>query len=373
MDNDPIYYEHEVVAKRRPSGEGTYWFNKSDGRWKAQITVNRQRIGKSAKTQKEVIDWLTEQNFKIKSGILVDGNQIRIEDFLNRYLKDVARHSIRPTTFTAYSNLVRLHINPVLGNIFLHQLRPDHVQSLYTPKINEGLSRRTVQYIHAVLHKALKQAFKWELVNRNVSDLVDVPKPRKKTFLVWTAEQVKQFLAAVEGHQWYTIYILATFTGMRQGEILGLQISDVDLDNGIIQVRHQLTNIRGEGLTITRPKTEKSRRPITIPKTALKALKGHLKFVEGDLIFTTRSGKPISPRNIVRHFKSVIEREGLPEIRFHDLRHTHASLLLEAGVHPKVVQERLGHSSISLTLDTYSHVIPSLQSEAADQVESMLS
>ena len=201
MDNDPIYYEHEVVAKRRPSGEGTYWFNKSDGRWKAQITVNRQRIGKSAKTQKEVVDWLTEQNFKIKSGILVDGNQIRIEDFLNRYLKDVARHSIRPTTFTAYSNLVRLHINPVLGNIFLHQLRPDHVQSLYTQKINEGLSRRTVQYIHAVLHKALKQTFKWELVNRNVSDLVDVPKPRKKTFLVWTAEQVKQFLAAVEGHQ----------------------------------------------------------------------------------------------------------------------------------------------------------------------------
>jgi integrase len=223
------------------------------------------------------------------------------------------------------------------------------------------------------LHKALDQALKWGLVVRNVSDLVESPKPKRKQFKTWTADEVKRFLSAVKGHTYYPIYVLAAYTGLRQGEVLAIHAEDVDLDAGVIHVRHQLTYIRGEGIKITEPKTESSRRPVTLPDSALQVLQEHLKACESKgLIFTTRSGRPISARNVVRHFKSVIEREGLPEIRFHDLRHTHATLLLAAGVHPKVVQERLGHSSIALTLDTYSHVIPSLQTEAADQFEELL-
>jgi len=153
---------------------------------------------------------------------------------------------------------------------------------------------------------------------------------------------------------------VAIYTGMRQGEILGLHRRDINIEKGVVNVRHQISAIRGQGLVIAEPKSEKARRPITLPPTALAILKSHLELIdEGPgLIFTTSTGRPISPRNILRHFKLVIERTGLPEIRFHDLRHTHATLLLVAGVHPKVVQERLGHSQISLTLDTYSHVIP---------------
>ena len=236
------------------------------------------------------------------------------------------------------------------------------------------MSKRTVQYIHAVLHKALNQALKWGLVIRNVIDLVEKPRPKKKTFKTWSADEVNQFLSAVSDHRWYPIYTLAIYTGMRQGEILGLHREDINLEKGVINVRHQVSAIRGQGLVITEPKSEKARRPITLPSSALDILKSHLELIDGGpgLVFTTSTGRPNSPRNILRHFKVVIERTGLPEIRFHDLRHTHATLLLAAGVHPKIVQERLGHSQISLTLDTYSHVIPSLQTEAADQFEAIL-
>ena len=361
------------MAKRRAKGEGTIWHSKTDGRWKAQITLfNGTRRGKTGKTQKEVKDWLLEQRRKLSTGLIVADDQIRLGDFLDRYLA-AASHKLRSTTLRAHSNMVRIHIIPSLGNIRLVDLQPYHIQEFYTQKLEEGLSRRSVQYIHAILHKALNQALRWELVNRNVTDLVDAPRPKRKTFRTWTADEVKRFLAAVEGHQWYPIYVIAAYTGLRQGEVLGLHKEDVDLKSGVIQVRHQITYVLGDGLHITEPKTEASRRPVTLPETALNVLKTYLKDFKGDkLIFTTRSGRPISPRNIVRHFKSVIAAEGLPEIRFHDLRHTHATLLLAAGVHPKIVQERLGHSSITLTLDTYSHVIPSLQTEAADQFEEIL-
>jgi integrase len=224
------------------------------------------------------------------------------------------------------------------------------------------------------LHKALNQALKWGLVVRNVTDLVEKPRPKRKEFTTWSADEVNRFLEAIADHRWYPIYTMAIYTDMRQGEILGLHREDINLENGVVNVRHQVSAIRGQGLVITELKSAKSRRPITLPQSALEALKSYLELigVESGLVFTTSTGRPISPRNILRHFKSVIKETGLPDIRFHDLRHTHATLLLAAGVHPKVVQERLGHSQISLTLDTYSHVIPSLQTEAADQFEAIL-
>ena len=363
------------MAKRRSKGEGTVYFNEQIGRWVAQVTLPiGKRKSKSYRRQSEARDWKTEQINRLREGVYVSDDRIRLGKFLDQYMEDVARHSLRPRSYERHYSLVRNHIQPELGTIKLNSLRPDQVQSFYTKKLNEGLSKRTVQYIHAVLHKALDQALKWGLVVRNVTDLVEKPRPKRKEFTTWSADDVNRFIEAVVDHRWYPIYTLAICTGMRQGEILGLHREDINLEKSVVNVRHQVSAIRGQGLVITEPKSAKSRRPITLPPSALDVLKCHLELI-GDgsgLVFTTSTGRPISPRNILRHFKSVIKESGLPDIRFHDLRHTHATLLLAAGVHPKVVQERLGHSQISLTLDTYSHVIPSLQTEAADQFEAIL-
>jgi len=370
-----LVFEELRVAKRRFESEGSIYFNDSIDRWVAQISLpNGQRKSKSSTTQKEVRDWLIDQRNMLREGLFVTDGQIRLGDFLDRYIDDVARHSLRPRTYDRNNDIVNNHIKPDLGNIKLSALRPDQVQSFYTKKLNEGLSKRTVQYIHAVLHKALNQALKWGLVARNVTDLVEKSRPKRKTFTTWSADEVNHFLDAVSDHRWYPIYAVAVYTGMRQGEILGLHRGNINCEQGVDNVRHQISAIRGQGLVITEPKSERARRPITLLPTALDILKSHLKLInEGPgLIFTTSTGRPISPRNVLRHFKLVIEQTGLPEIRFHDLRHTHATLLLAAGTHPEVVQERLRHSQISLTLETYSHVIPSLQTETADQFEAIL-
>jgi integrase len=362
------------LAKRRAKGEGSIYFNKGLGLWIAQITLpTGKRTSKSDKTQKVVMDWLIEQRNKANEGLYVTDDRIKLGEFLDRFLGDVAVHYLRPRTFESHNGYVQNHIKPELGNIRLNQLRPDQVQAFYTKKLSEGLSKRTVQYMHAILHKALDQAFRWGLVTRNVTDLVDAPRPKRKPLVVWNAEQVKTFLQAVEDHQYYPLYLLAIYTGMRQGEILGVHKEDIDLANGIINVQHQVQPIRGKGLVVTDVKTDKSKRPVTLPETVLNVIRELLKAVESGLIFTSRSGQPYWSANVYRHFKQTITELGLPNIRFHDLRHTHATLLLAAGVHPKVVQERLGHSQISLTLDTYSHVIPSLQTEAAEQFEAILS
>jgi integrase len=361
------------VAKRRAKGEGSLYFNDKIDRWIAQITLpNGKRRSKSGKTQGEVRDWLIEQRNKSREGLYVADDKLRLGEFLDDFMENVAKHSLRPRSYQRSRELVDYHIKPALGNVKLSSLDPRRVQAFYSSKLDKGLSKRTVQYIHSVLHRSLEQALRWGLVNRNVTDLVDKPKPDKKPVKTWSADEVNRFLRAVEDHRWYPIYILAVYTGMRQGELLGLHKSDVDLDKGVIHVKHQLSEIRGVGLVITEPKTERSRRPITLPATALQVLKNHLTDFEGSLLFTTSTGNPIRASNIVQHLKKVTEEEGLPKIRFHDLRHTHATLLLMAGTHPRVVQERLGHSSISMTLDVYSHVIPSMQDEAAEQFEAIL-
>ena len=363
------------MTKRRAKGEGSLYFNTTSQRWVAQITLpNGKRKSKTSGSQKEVRDWLIKQRNKLREGLIITNDKIKLGDFIARYMASVASHNLRPTTYQTHSSLIRNHIEPELGNIRLVSLRPDQVQDFYDLKLKEGLSQRTVQYLHSILHKVLKQALKWGLVTRNVTDLVEPPSPQRTPMTTWTAEQVKQFLSAVENHRWYPIYLITCYCGLRKGEVLGLHKDDIDVDRGIIHVKHQVQYIIGKGSIITQPKTEKAKRPVTIPDTALQIIKTYLETVkDGQLIFTTSTGKPISGRNVVRHFKSVIEETGLPDIRFHDLRHTHASLLLEAGVHPKVVQERLGHSQIALTLDTYSHVIPSLQADAAEKLEVILS
>jgi integrase len=359
---------------KRIYGEGSIYWNNDRNRWVAQILLpNSKRRSKSFTDKKQALNWLASERTKINQGLFVADESIKLGDFLNSYMAEVAIHNLRPTTYQTNYSLIKNHIIPGLGNIKLSKLQPSQVQAFYSQKLSEGLARRTVAYLHAILHKCLDQALRWGLVNRNITDLVDVPSPQRRSPTVWSLEEAKTFLKAVEHHRWYPIYVLAIFTGMRKGEILGLHRNDINVKSGVVNVRHQITQVKGEGSVVSEPKTQKSRRQITLSPFACVVMEDHLLSLDKNqlLIFTTSTGKPISSRNVVRHFKSVIEKEGLPDIRFHDLRHTHATMLLSAGTHPKVVQERLGHSQISLTLDTYSHVIPTMQREASDQFEAM--
>ncbi len=359
------------MAKKRSGGEGTIYFSEQTNAWVAQISLpNGKRKTKTAKNQKEVRTWLLQQRKALEEGLMIKDEAITLDKFMSRFLDDVVKHTLRPKTIESYTILIKKHILPELGSLRLIKLRPDHLQNLYSKKLEQGLSKRTVQYIHAIFRRALNQAVKWGLLNRNPANFVDAPRPTKKTPQTFSIDQAKQFLEAVKDYRWYPIYLLAITTGMREGELLGLHWEDVDLKNGQIHVQHQVQFISGQGLIITEPKTDGSRRTIDLSQTAIQVLE-ELGGGSG-LVFKTSNDTPISPRNLQRHFHQTLDKVGLPNIRFHDLRHTAATLLLTQNVHPKIVQEMLGHSSISLTLDTYSHIIPTLQKQAAEKMEALL-
>lgn len=264
------------------------------------------------------------------------------------------------------------------------KLSPSDIQPFLNDKLAEGLSPRTVRYLHAVLRRALGQALKRGLVPRNVATLVNLPKAQRPEVEPFTPDQARSFLAAIHGDRLEALYSVALSVGLRQGEALGLRWEDVDLDTGTITVRKALQRLNGV-FELVEPKTARSRRTIALPQTAVTALRVHRtrqlqerllagsKWCENGLVFTNTFGTPIDASNLIRHFHRALVAAGLPRKRFHDLRHTCASLLLAQGVHPRVVMDILGHSQISLTMDTYSHVIPALQREAASQMDVLLS
>lgn len=358
----------------RGKGEGTL-FKEKTGLWVAEISLpGGKRKRKRAKTQSEVKAWLLAQREAVRDGMVVENDKLTFGQFFDRYYQDILTHNVQPKTLESYESISRIHILPALSAYRLSAITPQLLQSLYADKLKSGLSPRTVHYIHTLIHKALKQALKWGMVTRNVADLVDKPSQKRKAPNVWSADQANRFLNEINGHRWYPIYVIAIYCGLREGEILGLRVEDIDLMKRTLYVRQAVQYLLGKGLIIKEPKSEAGKRSVTIPGFAVAVLTDHLLLIKKDsgLIFTTGNDTPISPRNLIRHFKSVIGELDLPDIRFHDLRHTHASLLLAAGVNPKVVQERLGHSSVTLTLNTYSHVMPGLQEAAADKFDDLL-
>ena len=265
---------------------------------------------------------------------------------------------------------MRLHLKPTIGGIKLLKLAPLDVQEVYARKLVGGLSPRSVQIIHATLHKALKRAEAWSLVTRNVAASATPPRPQKKEVRVLSPGEVKRLLRAARGERFEALYVLAVTTGMRQGELLGLRWEDVDLAEGTVRVRRTLW----EGKT-TAPKTAKAKRSIRLTGMAKEALQRHPGRAEGDggWVFSTGRGTPADCHNLTnRSWRPLLEAAGLPRIPFHNLRHTCATLLLSKGVHPKLVQELLGHADIATTLDTYSHVIPSMAGKTASAMEEVL-
>jgi integrase len=266
-----------------------------------------------------------------------------------------------------------VHIVPALGHIKLKKLTPLHVQQFYGAKLESGLSKRTVEYIHTVLHAALKQAVRWELVPRNVTEAVDPPRPNNKERPTFTLEQARLLLEAARGDRFEALYVLAIHTGMRRGELLGLSWDDVDLEKGLLHVRQALAP---DGKSFGYPKTAKGRRRLRLTSETVDALKKHRiaqneerlrqgsSWRDHGLVFCSMVGTPMSPDNLVRRsYKPLLNRAALPQIPFHCLRHTFATLMMPNG-HPKVVQEMLGHSRVSTTLDIYSHASQDMQDEA---------
>jgi len=375
-----------MPAKRRGHGEGTI-YQRADGRWCAALTVGRDARGRLrrvyiyGKTRREVQEELTKKLREHQQGMPVDPTRQTVGQFLQAWLEDCMRGSVRPTTLENYRYVIR-HLEPIAG-IQLAKLTPQHIQHLYRQKQDAGLTRMVV-LMHAVLHKALGQAVRWCLIPRNPADAVERPRMPKKEFRALTSEEAARLLEAAREDRLHALWVLAVTTGMRLGELLGLRWEDVDLERGTVTVRRQLQWLEGEP-TFPEPKSARSRRTIALPGLAVAALREHRKrqlewrlrlgevWQDHGLVFTTEIGTPLHPSNVrQRHFHPLLERAGLPRIRFHDLRHTCATLLLAQGVHPKLVQEQLGHSQISVTLDTYSHVTAPMMREAAAKMDAIL-
>ncbi len=372
---------------KRGNGEGTISRRKNGG-WMAQYYVHtaegRKRKTIYGKTRQEVAKKLAKALSDREGGLIFDAEGLKLREYLARWLEDSVKDTVRNTTYERYEQIARTHIIPMLGDVKLKGLSPTHVRGLYKDKL-QTLSPRTVQYIHVTLHKALKQAVNDGLVPRNATEAVKPPQVRREEIRPLTPEQVKQLLDAARGDRLEALYTLAVHTGLRQGELLGLKWEDVDLGSGSLHVKRTLTTARG-GPRLAAPKTKGSRRRVSLTRGAMDALRAHLArqleeidwasslWQENGLVFASEMGRPLDRRDLTsRQFKPLLKRANLPQkTRFHDLRHTCATLLLTKNVNPKVVSEMLGHSNIAITLDTYSHVLPNMQDSAARALEEAL-
>jgi integrase len=314
-----------------------------------------------------------------------EGTELTVGTFLEAWLTEVARVTVRPRTYVSYRYVVGLHLVPALGDLVLAALSPADVQAFLNAKSASGLSPRTVGYLRGVLRGALGHAERTDLVTRNVARLARPPRIPRRRVSPLSVEQVRTFVAAIAGDRLEALYLVALGVGLRQGEILGLRWSDVDLDGGTLTVRHALARIDGR-LELVEPKSATSRRVVPLPGFVRDALVAHRRRQAAeplslrpdapdpfaDLVFMTTHGTPLDGITITRRFQRILADAGLPRQRFHDLRHACASLLLAQGVPARVVMETLGHSEISLTLNTYSHVMPSVGREAAERMDQLL-
>ena len=367
---------------KRAHGEGSI-FQRKDGRWCASLRLDSgKRKAYYGKTQKDVQGKLRAAQRTIDDGLPLSSDRQRVGAFLDRWLCDVAEPTVRPSTYTRYREILLGHVAPTLGQRPLAKLTPQDLSALYTSKLREGLAPRTVGHIHRVLHRALRDALRWGLVARNVCDAVSPPKVPRAEMQVLTPEQARDLLAAAAGDPLEALYVLAITTGMRQGELIGLKWQDFDA--GRLTVHRTVRHMIGLGAVEGEPKSARGRRSLRLTPMAISALKLHrarqteqrLRAVFWDdlgLIFTNEVGRHLSPQNLTRRsFQPLLQRAGLPTVRFHELRHTAATLMLLQGVNVKVVSEMMGHSNIAITLDVYSHVLPTMQADAADKMEKLL-
>ena len=366
----------------RGHGEGTV-YQRKDGRWEAAITLeggHRKRI--YGKTRREVQKNLTEALHAQQQGRLIAEPTQRLQDYLNHWLEDQIRMSVRPRTYESYALNVR-RVSKHIGQVRLNKLAPGHIQHCYAELLKQGLSARSVDQAHRVLRAALRQAVKWGLLAQAPTAAATPPRSPRREMQPLTSQQVNTLFTSSEGSDLHALWVLLCTTGLRIGEATGLEWRHVDLPSGVVTIQQTVQWQQGKGLVRVEPKTGRSRRSVHLALRTVEILRQHQdrqKLAWGAagrpwndkvLVFCTRSGLPLAATNIRRSLHRSLKKAGLPLVRIHDLRHTAATYLLSLGTHPKMVQELLGHSSILLTLDTYSHVLPAMHQEIAAQMDKL--
>lgn len=351
-----------------------------------------QRSRGGFRTKAEAAAWLNETVAALQAGTLVDTSRLTLGEYLRERWLPTAERRIRPTTFDAYKRLLDRHVIPALGAVPLRERRADHLDSLYSRLLRSGhvsgtrgLAPKSVRHVHIALHKALRDAERKGLVVRNVAAAADPPKGGYHTsyeITAWTAEELRTFLNAMADHPLYAAYMVAATTGMRRGEVLGLRWRDIDWTTRRLQVRQSLITVNYQ-LHFSLPKTKRSRRSIALDATTIAALQAHRAAqrqhetvigmtYEHDLVFIRLDGRPVRPDCLSQVFDREVAKLPVRRIRLHDLRHTHATLGLAAGIAPKVISDRLGHATVAFTQDVYMHAIPQLEEDSADQIADLI-
>jgi integrase len=323
---------------------------------------------------------------RLQRGEHVAPSRLTVADFLIERWLPAKAAALAPSTHESYARNVRVHIVPGVGSVPLQSLSADLLTTFYGERLRSGLSARTVRYMHTIVSAALKDAVRWGLLVRNVASAATPPSAsaaKAPTMRTWTAEHLRAFLEHVRTDRLHAAWHVLATSGMRRGELLGLAWQAVDLDAGRIAITRTLIEGPGEP-RFSEPKTKRSRRSVALDPETVAVLREHRRrqleerlawgpaYQDRELVFSREDGSPIWPRTFSRAFAAHVKAAELPTIRLHDLRHTHATLALAAGVHPKVVQERLGHASVGITLDTYSHAIPAMQEDAAAKVAALI-
>ncbi len=348
----------------------SYWVDAAEGPKRRYIT---------GETREDVAEKLAKAISDRADGLVFDAGSTTTGEYLTRWLSDSVRGTVQGSTYRSYGRVVDGHLVPGVGRVKLAKLRPDHIRRLYRSMLDAGKATRTVQYAHTLLKRALAQAVMDGLIPRNAAEAVRPPKLKRDEIQPLNADQVRALLDASDERS-RALYTVAVRTGMRPGEILALRWSDVDLEAGTVQINRALSE--GEFST---PKTPRSRRRISLSPATVAALKAHRKrqleeriakaglWEDHGLVFPSSVGTPKSQRNLNREFKNAAKRAGLQDhFKLYDLRHTCATLLLARNIHPKYVQELLGHASIAQTLDTYSHVIPGMDGGTGGAIDEAL-
>jgi len=372
-----------MTKRRRGAGEGSI-YQRADGSWCAIIDLGmingkRKRKFIYGSSRKDVTEKLKQLLHQQQQGVNIDPERLTVGDFLDRWLEQVIKPHRRARTYRSYADTVRLHLTPRVGKQLLTKLTAAQVQGMIND-LATASGDRTTQYARAVLQRALNRAVKWDLITRNVVLATDPPTSRARTITPLNEAQARQLLAAVAGHRLEALYRLALSLGLRRGEVLGLRWADIAFATQTLRVTGSLQRAQGK-LERSEPKTKAGARSLLLPEVLVALLANHRRlqaeertqwgaaWQEHDLLFPTERGTPMEPSNLHRHFKAALKRAGLPHTtRFHDLRHSCATFLIAQGVHPRVVMEILGHSQISLTMNTYGHVLPETQRDATSKV-----
>jgi integrase len=372
---------------------------RSKGTWAIVIDVGRDPATGKRRQQwytvkggkKDAQRELREKLQLLERGAYVKPQRTSLGEYLTHWVESYAAMHTSPRTVEGYRAIVNRYLVPALGGIPLCELQPQHLEKYYGDALAHGrldgkggLSTRTILHHHRVLSQALSHAVKQGVLVRNVADAVVSPRPGRSQMATLSSADVPRFLDAAQKTPYYVLFYTALYTGMRRGELLGLRWCDIDLGKASISVVQTLYRLSGGEFVIKEPKSPHSRRLVALSPSVAELLRRHYteeetgrillgKTLAGDdLVFAHPDGGPLDPSTVTHAFGKLIKKVGLPHIRFHDLRHTHATLMLKGGVHPKIVSERLGHANIGITLDTYSHVVPGLQEAAALRFDALI-